>query len=58
MGLLLGNAGIGCPNPAFYVLLSGIAGSGNPATGVTYGLIHGIGRATPLLALSILAFWE
>jgi len=52
---LLGNAGIGCPNPAFYVLLSGIAGSGSPATEVTYGLIHGIGRATPLLALSILA---
>jgi len=55
MGLLLGNAGIGCPNPAFYVLLTYIAGSGSPATGAIYGLVHGIGRATPLLALSILA---
>lgn len=55
MGLLLGNAGIGCPNPAFYVLLTYIAGSGSLATGLAYGLIHGIGRATPLLALSALA---
>ena len=55
MGILLGNAGIGCPNPAFYVLLTYIAGSGSLATGASLGLIHGIGRATPLLALSILA---
>ena len=55
MGLLLGNAGIGCPNPAFYVLLTFIAGSGSAVTGAAYGLIHGIGRATPLLGLSILA---
>jgi len=55
MGLLLGNAGIGCPNPAFYVLLIYIAGSGSLVTGASLGLIHGIGRATPLLALSILA---
>jgi len=37
------------------VLLTNIAGSGSPGTGLAYGLIHGIGRATPLLALSILA---
>lgn len=55
MGLLLGNAGIGCPNPAFYVLLTYIAGSGSLMTGASLGLIHGIGRATPLLAFSILA---
>ena len=55
MGLLLGNAGIGCPNPAFYVLLTYIAGSGSLVTGASLGLIHGIGRATPLLAFSILA---
>jgi cytochrome c-type biogenesis protein len=55
MGLLLGNAGIGCPNPAFYVLLTYIAASGSLTTGASLGLIHGIGRATPLLALSILA---
>ncbi len=55
MGLLLGNAGIGCPNPAFFVLLTFIAGSGSLLTGAAYGFIHGFGRSTPLLALSILA---
>lgn len=55
MGLLLGNAGIGCPNPAFYVMLTYIAGTGSLETGVVYGLVHGIGRATPLLAFSALA---
>ncbi|HWP48514.1 MAG TPA: cytochrome c biogenesis protein CcdA [Candidatus Limnocylindrales bacterium] len=57
MGILLGNAGIGCPNPAFYVLLTYIAGIGNLMTGGILGLIHGLGRATPLLAISILAIW-
>ncbi|MBI2466547.1 MAG: hypothetical protein HYV62_01795 [Candidatus Rokubacteria bacterium] len=51
MGLLLGNAGIGCPNPAFYALLTYIAGSGSAETGAVYGFVHGVGRATPLLAL-------
>ena len=57
MGILLGNAGIGCPNPAFYVLLTYIAGTGDIMTGGVLGLIHGLGRATPLLAISILAIW-
>lgn len=57
MGVLLGNAGIGCPNPAFYVLLTYIAGTGDPMTGGLLGLVHGVGRATPLLAVSILAIW-
>ncbi len=57
MGILLGNAGIGCPNPAFYVLLTYIAGTGDLMTGGVLGLIHGLGRATPLLAISILAIW-
>lgn len=55
LGILLGNAGIGCPNPAFYVLLTYIAGTGDMMTGGILGLVHGIGRATPLLALSVLA---
>lgn len=37
------------------MLLTYIAGSGSLGTGLAYGLIHGIGRATPLLVLSILA---
>jgi len=54
LGLLLGNAGVGCPNPAFYILLFYIAGSGDALTGVTVGFFHGLGRATPLIMLSIL----
>lgn len=55
MGLLLGNAGVGCPNPAFYVLLTYIATIGNVGDGVLLGVIHGLGRATPLIFLTILA---
>jgi cytochrome c-type biogenesis protein len=54
LGLLLGNAGVGCPNPAFYILLFYIAGSGDAMTGATVGFFHGLGRATPLIMLSIL----
>ncbi len=55
MGLLLGNMGVGCPNPAFYVMLSYIAASANLITGFSLGLVHAIGRATPLVFLSVLA---
>lgn len=54
LGLLLGNAGIGCPNPAFYVLLTYIASTGEAVTGAWLGLVHGLGRATPLVFLVIL----
>lgn len=55
MGLLLGNAGVGCPNPLFYVLLAYIATIGRIGEGLWLGLIHGLGRATPLIFLTILA---
>ena len=55
MGVLLGNAGIGCPNPAFYVILTYIAGVGSLGVGAGLGFIHGLGRAVPLLAIVILA---
>ncbi len=55
LGLLLGNAGVGCPNPLFYVLLLYIAGTGDPATGAIVGFTHGLGRATPIILLSVLA---
>jgi cytochrome c-type biogenesis protein len=55
LGLLLGNAGVGCPNPLFYVLLIYIAGSADLFTGALVGFSHGLGRATPILLLSILA---
>jgi cytochrome c-type biogenesis protein len=54
-GVLLGNAGIGCPNPAFYVLLTYIAGSASVETGATLGFVHGFGRVVPLLAIVLLA---
>lgn len=54
LGLFLGNAGVGCPNPAFYVLLAYIATLGNILYGASMGMIHGLGRATPLVFLSIL----
>lgn len=54
MGLFLGNAGVGCPNPAFYVLLTYIASVGSIVTGGWLAFIHGVGRATPLIFLAIL----
>ena len=54
LGLFLGNAGVGCPNPLFYVLLGDIAVVGSAVNGWWLGFIHGIGRATPLIFLSIL----
>lgn len=54
LGLLLGNAGVGCPNPLFYILLGDIVVKGSALFGGWMGLIHGIGRATPLIFLSIL----
>jgi len=54
MGLFLGNAGVGCPNPAFYVLLVYIAQTGDFLTGGWIAFIHGVGRATPLIFLAIL----
>lgn len=55
LGLLLGNVGLGCPNPAFYVLLSHIATVGSMSTGWFLTFIHAIGRVTPLILLAILA---
>ncbi len=55
MGLLLGNAGVGCPNPLFYWLLIYIAGTGSLEIGASVGVVHGVGRAIPLILLSVLA---
>lgn len=54
MGLFLGNVGAGCPNPAFYTLLTYSASVGNIGYGTGLGLIHGLGRATPLIFLALL----
>ena len=55
MGLLLGNAGVGCPNPLFYWLLIYIAGTGSLDVGASLGVVHGVGRAIPLILMSVLA---
>jgi len=55
MGLLLGNAGVGCPNPLFYWLLIYIAGTGSLEIGASLGIVHGVGRAIPLILMSVLA---
>jgi len=55
MGLLLGNAGVGCPNPLFYWLLIYIAGVGSIEVGASLGIVHGVGRAVPLILMSVLA---
>ena len=48
MGLLLGNAGVGCPNPLFYWLLIYVAGTGSAEVGAGLGVVHGFGRrSTP-----------
>lgn len=53
-GLLLGNAGIGCPCPHWYVILLGIGALGDPVYGAYMGFVHGLGRATPVVAIAIL----
>jgi len=55
MGILLGNAGVGCPNPLFYWLLIYIAGTGSLEIGASVGVVHGVGRAIPLILMSVLA---
>ncbi len=55
MGLLLGNAGVGCPNPLFYWLLIYVASTGSAEVGASLGIVHGVGRAIPLILLSVLA---
>lgn len=55
MGLLLGNAGVGCPNPFFYFMLIYIMGTGSIVVGSSLGFVHGIGRAVPLIFIAILA---
>lgn len=57
LGLLLGNAGIGCPNPLFYVLLLYIAGTADIGSGALLGFIHGAGRALPIILLTVLAMF-
>lgn len=55
LGFFLGNAGIGCPNPAFYIVFGYVATVGIPVVGASMGVLHGLGRIVPLLFLVSLA---
>ncbi len=55
MGMLVGNAGVGCTNPLFYMMLIYIMGTGSPEVGASLGFVHGIGRAIPLILIAVLA---
>lgn len=54
LGLFLGNAGVGCPNPITYVLLVYVASTGNLWDGFWLMGVNGVGRALPLIFLSVL----
>lgn len=54
LGLLLGNAGVGCPNPVTYVVLTFAATSGNWLSGALLMAMNGLGRMVPLLLLTVL----
>ncbi len=54
LGLLLGNAGIGCPNPVTYVLLTFAATSGDAIQGAVLMAMNAIGRITPIIFMVIL----
>lgn len=55
LGVLLGNAGLGCPCPPWYLLLTGVASSGSPTYGAAVGFAQGLGRVTPVFALAVAA---
>lgn len=55
MGLLLGNAGMCCPDPVFMSLVPFIAAKGTIADGALLATAYGLGRATPLVAIVMLA---
>ncbi len=54
LGLFLGNAGIGCPNPVTYLILVAAAGTGSVAVGAWYMAVNGLGRVLPLIFLAVL----
>lgn len=54
LGLLLGNAGVGCPNPVTYIILIFSASTGDWLQGGLLMAINGVGRVIPLLLLSAL----
>lgn len=54
LGLLLGNAGVGCPNPITYIILTLAATTGDLFNGAVLMAMNGLGRVVPLLLLTVL----
>ncbi len=54
MGLLLGNTGLCCPDPVFLSMVPFIA-QGSLGEGALLSAAYGLGRATPLVAIVLLA---
>ena len=54
LGFFLGNAGVGCPNPVTYLILTAAAGTGSVVIGAWYMAVNGLGRVLPLLFFSVL----
>ncbi|HEY3162403.1 MAG TPA: cytochrome c biogenesis protein CcdA [Vicinamibacterales bacterium] len=55
MGLLLGNTGFCCPDPVFLSIVPFIAARGEVGHGALLAAAYGLGRATPLVAIVVLA---
>lgn len=55
LGLLLGNTGLCCPDPVFMSMIPFIAARGQLADGAILAGAYGLGRATPLVAIVLLA---
>src|SRR5258706_5565074 len=55
MGLLLGNTGLCCPDPVFLSMAPFIAARGQLTDGAVLAAAYGLGRATPLVAIVMLA---
>ena len=55
MGLLLGNTGLCCPDPVFLSMVPFIAAKGSLGDGAILAGAYGLGRATPLVAIVMLA---
>ncbi len=56
MGLLLGNVGVGCPNPLFNaIIIPSIIATGSAIEGWFTMIVQALGRVTPLLILAFLA---
>lgn len=55
MGLLLGNMGLCCPDPVFLSMIPFIAARGGAVDGGALAAAYGLGRATPLVGMVVLA---